>query len=117
MLIQCPAYRMVELRLETVTPVKEILGLPSDLHPVCSAPVAFDTCVPAVAFSIEIFSRGCWFQRGELTTHFLKPGVTASVKRTNILEIDVGKAHLGDEPIVVDPVSTLGGPGGLAGSS
>ena len=36
MLIQCRAYRIVELRLETVTPAKEILGLairpPSRLH-------------------------------------------------------------------------------------
>jgi len=51
-----------------------------------------------------------------LATHFLKPGVTASVKRTNILEIDVGKAHIGDYPSSLTRPA-LPGPDGLAGRS
>ena len=94
--------RIVELRLETVTPVKEILGLPSDLRPVCTATVAFDTTVPAVTFPVAIFSRGCSFWRGELATHFLKPSVAASVNRANFLKTDVWKTHSDDVDILPD---------------
>ena len=105
-LIQRRAYRMIELRRETVIPAKEMLGLPSHLRPVCASAVAFDTSVGAPAFSTEFFFLGCWFQRGELATHFLKAVVAASVNRANILKTDVWKAHSGDVPAGVGSVST-----------
>ena len=70
----------------------------------------------AVAYSGEIFSLRCWFQRSVLTTHFLEPGVAAFVERANILEIDIWKAHSVHVRIGVDSASTLRGPGGLYGA-
>ena len=95
----------------------EILGLPSDFRFVCTATVAFDTSVPAVTFPIEIFSRRCGFQRGELATHFLKTVMAAPINRANILKTDVWKAHSDDAPADVGSVSASGDPGGSSGSS
>ena len=71
----------------------------------------------ASAFSTEFFFLGCWFQRRELATHFLKTVMAAPINRANIIKTDVWKAHSDDASADVGSVSASGDPGGSSGSS
>ena len=107
-LIQCRAYRIVQLRLEIVTPFKEILGLPSDLCPTCKSTVAFDTCIGTLPFRKNPSPAGIASSEAGWEHISSNPGVAVSVNRANILKADVWKAHSGDVPAGVDLVNTSG---------